>query len=337
VRQQSYANEVMLRAAYDGDRQPERWTYTHRAEANLLEDWQYRWDEMHNRTARTDVLHQRKTVYRHDSTLRLTGSRVTQNEALISETGFELDGAGNRLSVTTDGVKATYQQGNDASVQDAAMNQYTATPFNQRSSDANGNLIEVTGNDVPTLYQYDYRNQLVRITSGDVEVRYNYDPLGRRIGKTLQQDGEAQRQERYVCDGWRVIEEHVDGDIARSYVNGPRFDQVISMRARTGGYWYHQDDQNTVLSISDTNGLIVERYSYDAHGSVQISSASGRPLTASLIGNPYAFQGRRLDQESGWYYFRHRYYDPSIGRFTSRDHLGVSQVTTQQHGLIRMV
>jgi hypothetical protein len=46
----------MLRAAYDGDRQPERWTYTHGAETNLLEHWKYRWDEMHNRAARTDVM-----------------------------------------------------------------------------------------------------------------------------------------------------------------------------------------------------------------------------------------------------------------------------------------
>ena len=35
--------------------------------------------------------------------------------------------------------------------------------------------------------------------------------------------------------------------------------------------------------------------------------------------NPYLFQGRRLDEESGLYYFRNRYYDPEHGRFISRD------------------
>jgi RHS repeat-associated protein len=34
-----------------------------------------------------------------------------------------------------------------------------------------------------------------------------------------------------------------------------------------------------------------------------------------LIGNPYYFAGRRLDQETGLYYFRYRYYDSEIGRF----------------------
>jgi YD repeat-containing protein len=136
----------------------------------------------------------------------LTESRETQNEALISEKGYELDGAGNRLSVTTDGVKANYQQSDDPSVQDASVNQYSITPFDQRTSDANGNLISVVRDETPTTYQYDYRNQLMRITSGDAEVCYCYDPLGRRNRKTLQQDGETQCQEIYVYDGWRVIE-----------------------------------------------------------------------------------------------------------------------------------
>ena len=33
----------------------------------------------------------------------------------------------------------------------------------------------------------------------------------------------------------------------------------------------------------------------------------------------YGFQGRRLDPESGLLYFRHRYYDPELGRFVQRD------------------
>jgi len=59
-------------------------------------------------------------------------------------------------------------------------------------------------------------------------------------------------------------------------------------------------------------------------------SQSGDFLTAteyyagSLTGNPYLFQGRRLDEESGLYYFRNRQYDPVHGRFLSRDPAGLS-------------
>ncbi len=44
---------------------------------------------------------------------------------------------------------------------------------------------------------------------------------------------------------------------------------------------------------------------------------SGR--TWRTTGNPYGFQGRRLDPETGLLYFRARYYDPETGRFISRD------------------
>jgi RHS repeat-associated protein len=37
---------------------------------------------------------------------------------------------------------------------------------------------------------------------------------------------------------------------------------------------------------------------------------------------PYLFTGQRYDSETGFYYFRNRYYDPELGRFISRDPLG---------------
>jgi RHS repeat-associated protein len=40
------------------------------------------------------------------------------------------------------------------------------------------------------------------------------------------------------------------------------------------------------------------------------------------VGNPFLFTGRRLDPETGLYYFRARYQDPELGRFLQRDPLG---------------
>lgn len=42
-------------------------------------------------------------------------------------------------------------------------------------------------------------------------------------------------------------------------------------------------------------------------------------LTVSAVENPYKFTGKPLDQESGLYYYGARYYNPSIGRFTTPD------------------
>ncbi|MBN1852163.1 MAG: hypothetical protein JW829_05535, partial [Pirellulales bacterium] len=36
------------------------------------------------------------------------------------------------------------------------------------------------------------------------------------------------------------------------------------------------------------------------------------------MANPYAFTGRRYDDETGLYYYRNRYYAWHLGRFVSR-------------------
>ncbi|MCA8388268.1 RHS repeat-associated core domain-containing protein [Burkholderia multivorans] len=40
--------------------------------------------------------------------------------------------------------------------------------------------------------------------------------------------------------------------------------------------------------------------------------------------NSLRFQGQQEDEETGLHYDRHRYYDSSIGRFTSQDPVGVA-------------
>jgi RHS repeat-associated protein len=42
------------------------------------------------------------------------------------------------------------------------------------------------------------------------------------------------------------------------------------------------------------------------------------------IGNPYFFTGRQFDAETGLYYYRARYYSPTIGRFLQTDPVGYS-------------
>jgi len=79
-------------------------------------------------------------------------------------------------------------------------------------------------------------------------------------------------------------------------------------------YYYHYDGLGSVTEVTDSNGTVVESYTYDAYGNPSV--------TGSLIGNPYMYTGRRWDEESGIYYYRARQYDPSIGRFLQRDPVG---------------
>ncbi|MCG2680391.1 MAG: RHS repeat-associated core domain-containing protein [Kiritimatiellae bacterium] len=103
------------------------------------------------------------------------------------------------------------------------------------------------------------------------------------------------------------------------YIKGPRVDELISKKYLENGQWktayYLYDGLGSVRQLVDERGRVVAEYDYLPFG--EIIEAQG----AQARKNPFAFQGREYDRESGLYYFRARYMDPRLGRFTSKDPL----------------
>jgi RHS repeat-associated protein len=88
-------------------------------------------------------------------------------------------------------------------------------------------------------------------------------------------------------------------------------------------FWQHANHLYSVAALTDANANLVERYTYDAYGNITILDPAGTTVrTVSSYGNPYTFTGRRLDDETGLYHYRARYYDSALGRFVSRDPIG---------------
>ncbi len=90
----------------------------------------------------------------------------------------------------------------------------------------------------------------------------------------------------------------------------------VNTAVANGTVYYHQDGLRTVTDLTDGSGTIVQSYSYDAYGNILDSAGS--------IDQPYTYTGRELDQETAFYYFRSRYYDPRIGRFLQVDPTGLA-------------
>ncbi len=67
-----------------------------------------------------------------------------------------------------------------------------------------------------------------------------------------------------------------------------------------------------VLSNWTANGQSVANYRYGPYG--ESSDAT--------TGNPFRYTGRYLDAETGFYYYRARYYSPTLGRFLQTDPIG---------------
>ncbi len=190
------------------------------------------------------------------------------------------------------------------------LNQYTnitvgANPTQTLGYDANGNLTS----DGTLTFAYDAQNMLRTANKSGMAATYAYDPLGRRQAKTVNAVVTT-----FLSDGDEEIAEY-DGANAllRRYVTGPGTDMPIAMVTAAGvRSYFHANRQGSVIAMSAANGTIAEgTYTYDAYG-------NGAPTT----GVPFKYTGRRLDPETGLYYYRARYYAPTIGRFLQTDPVG---------------
>jgi RHS repeat-associated protein len=86
-------------------------------------------------------------------------------------------------------------------------------------------------------------------------------------------------------------------------------------------YFYLKDYQGSVSDIADSSGTILQHNVYSAYGEkLAVKDGAGNDISANpVLGTTYAYAGRELDPESGLYFNRARYYDPSIGRFLQTD------------------
>jgi len=100
-------------------------------------------------------------------------------------------------------------------------------------------------------------------------------------------------------------------DPERKYVYASYVDEPCLLVDATGVsvelYDYHCNNLYSVAALTDSLGNITERYAYSAYGDLFVLEPNGTTLRAnSIIANSYTFTGRRLDVETGIYYYRAR-------------------------------
>lgn len=101
-------------------------------------------------------------------------------------------------------------------------------------------------------------------------------------------------------------------DGSTAYVYGPGGLPVEQVSSSTT-YWFHHDQLGSTRVLTDSTGTAQATYAFDPLGGIASTTGS--------ISNPFRFDGEYLDSESGFYYLRARYYDPSTGQFLTVDPL----------------
>jgi RHS repeat-associated protein len=164
--------------------------------------------------------------------------------------------------------------------------------------DNNGNIL----NDGTNAYTWNGRNQLITRAS----TSFQYDSFGRR---TLNAAGK-----NLFYDGFDVAQELSGTTVTANRVVGGT-DEFFGRTDSTGTYTPITDAMGSVLALANSSGTILTQYSYDPFGGTSTAGATNS--------NSSQYTGRENDN-NGLYYYRARYYSPSLHRFVSQDPRGLA-------------
>jgi RHS repeat-associated protein len=245
--------------------------------------------------------------YTYDSASQLKTLVYMRGTTVLGEVGFEYDGLGRRTHVSgslaqilspTPFANASY----DASNRQTAVNSQSLT------FDQNGNLTS----DGTNTYTWNARDELVSMSGPSLTASFQYDGEGRRISKTV--NGITTT---YTYDGLQVVaEQQQSGPVTTQLAGG--LDEVFFRKTTSGGNsqleYLLTDALGSTWGLADSTGNVNTNYQYDIFGQTQQSGQT------SATNNSLQFAGRENDG-TGLYYYRNRYYSPSLRCFISRDPL----------------
>lgn len=197
-------------------------------------------------------------------------------------------------------------------------------------SDPNGfgNIVQKTNKLTGEINIYDYltdgkirkftKYEKIPNSTQTMAVDYYYDALGRRVAKKIKTPSrEFTQTYSYLANEDKILFAKKGSGEVQMEVDGQGIDEHLGEITIAGIKTFTNDHLGTVI-----NGEIV--------GGKKATGAFGEVLSTispiETTSNPtlYGYTGRQLDQESGIYYYRNRYYDPQSGRFMSKDPIGIN-------------
>ena len=216
------------------------------------------------------------------------------------EVSFTYDERGNRTT-RTDANGTTYYHNNELNRLTCIVPSSGAPIYYTYDRDGNRASRECGAH--RTRYVYDPEGQLIEIwENGACLARYHYNAAGQRVSSEV--CGETTLH-HYDPHGKLLSETDECGSPVATYL----WVQDRCVGCIHGGIgsedvvYYHHDHLGSILATSDSQGQLTRCEPVDPFG------ASHKEM----------FTGKKRDQESGFYYFGARYYDPESARFLTPD------------------
>ena len=182
--------------------------------------------------------------------------------------------------------------------------------------DGDGNLLtSLAPGSQSTTNTWDGENRLtnVALPSGIVD-SFIYNGDGQRVQK---QDSTGTTN--HVWDGQNILlETDASSIIQVVYSLQPElYGNLISQRRSGATSFYLFDGLGSTVQLANSAGSVSDSYLYDSFGNI-VSTTGTTTNWIRFVGR----LGYYFDYDLAGYYLRARYYDPSTGRFLSRDPIG---------------
>ncbi|MGW0084406.1 golvesin C-terminal-like domain-containing protein [Streptomyces sp. NPDC003393] len=264
------------------------------------------------------------TDYTYDPADRLKRSVKTGNGA-DTET-YVHDNNANVISQTVKGTTTTYNYDRNrllTATTGTSTANYNYDPFGrQESVTADGKIVS---RKVYDGFDHVVESQKEDSTGTLKSTTYTFDPMDRTASKSA--DGET-TEYSYLGLSGQVLDEKVAGELTKSYQYSPWGERLSQITHNSDGTtedgYYGYNSHTDVETLTDDNGDTEATYGYTAYGNDDESEFTGidKPDATDPTKeayNPYRYNAKRWDAQSGTYDMGFRDYDPGLNRFTSRD------------------
>lgn len=259
------------------------------------------------------------TEYQYDPGSRLTALVYRNALGFLGDLTYQYDPAGNRVGVGGSFARTLLPDPVPSATYDAA-NRQLAFGSKVMSFDDNGSLTVLNDPDGTTTHTRDARNRLMGL-SGSITATFAYDGLGRRQRLTL-----GSFLNEYQYDGLKPIQERDGATVQAYYLGGLGIDEVFTRFDSGDPKHLISDVLGSTVGLTDGTATIQTAYTYEPFG----RTANSGPSNA----NTFQFAGRENDS-TGLYYYRARYYHPTLQRFISEDPIGLFSGTLNYYAYAR--
>ena len=253
-------------------------------------------------------------AYAYDGDSHVTGISYSLSGSPVGNLNYSYDSDG-RVTGKTGSLSSIVLPSSVSGNAFDADNAMTGFNGSTLSYDANGNLTS----DGTNTYTWDARNHLTAI-SGGTTASFVYDAFGRRVQKTV--NGTSTQ---FLYDRSNPVQEIQGGTASANLLTGLGIDERFQRTDSAGARDYLIDILGSTLALTDSSGTIQTFYTYEPFGNTAMSGAASA--------NPFQFTGRENDG-TGSYFYRARYYNPTLSRFVSEDPIGLAGGSTDLYSYV---